>query len=634
MPAEHGGKWTTFPYQRAIMDAFSAFEPDRVTVKKSARVGYTHMILAFLLRNVHHDPKSQLFVLPTVDEAEDFSKGEVGPALDRHEFLRGIVSEQKGRTSDNTIKAKRYRGRTMWFVGSNSGTGFRRVHAPVILADEIDEFPSSAGKTKSHGGQGDPIELAWRRTQEEKVFRKLIQGSTPIDKGASRIDRAYAESDQRVLMVPCPHCDEWQPLEWPLGDTDLCLDENADYGLKWTDGDPWSAQYLCRRCHCLIDERQKLSMLTIADRENGWTAQAPQVKNHAGFFLWSAYSLSPNATWGHIASEYLRLRDDPVNLKTFVNTWLGLAWEERGSAADSGVLSERREAYPIREVAGAPEPIRMVPRGAVVLTAFADVQLDRLEVGIEGWGYGEENWKLEYQVLYGDPTAEPVWDALLEYVTRPRISERGIELYVRSLGIDSGYAAQAVYSFVRQRPVYHTRDGRTSFVWATKGTSGIGPVWPAKPSTNTIAKCPLYTVHVDTAKDLISSRMQKIQHPGPGFTHFPLFFGENYFTQLTAEHRVTTRDRRNFEVRAWKLKEGHKRNEAFDIAVGNYAALCALYSVGFTLADEVQFIDAATPGAPPPEVTAAPQQVASGRPVRDQDGPSWLGDTRGWLGGR
>jgi phage terminase large subunit GpA-like protein len=618
MSPEDGGKWRTLPYQRGVMDAFTDPELERVTVVKSARVGYTKMLTALLLRNMHLDPCSQMVVQPTVEDAEGFSKSEVAPAIERHEFLRGRVADAKSRISANTILAKTYLGCTLWFVGANSGRGFRRIHVRDAIGDECDAWVASAGD------DGDQIELMWRRSQEAKIGRKLINGSTPLVKGASRIDRLFEQSDQRHFYVPCPHCDEWQPLEWGGKD--------KDFGFKFETASPKRAretvQYLCRRCHTLIDEREKPRMLALAERE-GWKAHKPENAGHAGFYLWSAYSLSPNATWGDIAHEFVRLRDDPLGEKTFTNTWLGQASEERGRAPNEDKLMARREVYPVRDV-GAAEPQRMVPRGAKVLTAFCDVQMDRLEVGVEAWGLGEENWKLEYQVLYGDPTAAPVWAALLEYLLRPRFSELGPDLFIRSAGVDSGYASQSVYAFVRERPVFQTANGRTSFLWATKGKEGKGPVWPAKPNHNSIAKCPLYTVQVDTAKDAIAARLE-VEAPGPGYVHFPLFFEGPYFKQLTSEHCVDSRNKKGFPVRAWKMKPGHHRNEALDVAVGNYAMLCALQSVGFTIESESLYLDSLVKPPEPAQVASEEAQIRSGRAGRGQGGGSWLGDTSGWL---
>ena len=56
--------------------------------------------------------------------------------------------------------------------------------ARVLFADEIDGYELSAG------AEGDPVELAMRRTMTF-ANRKIVLASTPVDADTSRILRAY-----------------------------------------------------------------------------------------------------------------------------------------------------------------------------------------------------------------------------------------------------------------------------------------------------------------------------------------------------------------------------------------------------------------------------------------------------------
>ncbi|MGB0973204.1 MAG: terminase gpA endonuclease subunit, partial [Mycobacterium sp.] len=304
-------------------------------------------------------------------------------------------------------------------------------------------------------------------------------------------------------------------------------------------------------------------------------------------------------------------------------------------------LMLRRHRYPLRDTGqvhadGEPERENMVPSQVAVLTSFTDVQNNRLETQVMGWGAGEEAWTIEYHVLYGDPTAEPLWAELWELLSRQRYLERGGVDYIRSSAIDSGYAATSVYKFVAPRPIYMTPDGRNSYTWATKGRAGTGQVWPKKPGQSQLKNVPVYTVMVDDAKDIMSARLQNIEEPGPGYVHFPLDFGESYFRQLTAEQAFTRRDKKGFAHKVWELKKGRQRNEVWDTLVGNYAALCALYSIGFDLQGECEELARRTPWEPPavqgepapPVAPPAPEVVAQA-----QQNGQWLrGGRRGkWL---
>lgn len=593
---------------------------ERITWMKSKRVGYTKILTALNAYHMAQDPCSILHVQPTVEDAEGYSKDEIDPLLRDVDSVSEVFGDLKSRDKRNTILKKSYPGGSLYLVGANSGRGFRRISVRIVEFDEVDAYPPSAGK------EGDILSLGEGRAEDAWNSLILI-GSTPLIKGTSIVSRSYDESDRRSRFLPCPHCDHGQVLKWGGRD--------HDHGLKWPKGEPEKAAYLCEHCHCLIDHAQKFDM----DSHGEWIAEAP-FRGHAGFRISALYSYLPKASWSKIAEQWERVDRNPGRLQVFVNTVLGEPWEEVGEAPSEERLMARREAYPTRTVPSAtpdeePRVENVVPRRAVVLTSMTDVQSNRLETQVMAWGRGEECWALEYHVLYGDPSAEPVWEALLELLTRPRHLERGGVEFVRSSCIDSGYAAQSVYAFVAPRPVYQTADGRLAYAWATKGYPGTGPVWPKKPGKAAMANVPLYPVKVDTAKDQLASRAQTIERPGPGFIHFPLNFSEDYFRQFTAEQAFDRTDRHGFPHRVWEMKKGRTRNEVWDTAVGNYAALCALYSVGFDLeaeADEVERMGGGfNPHAPEPTVTRAANDETEERPPAPAPSSGWLERRRGWL---
>ena len=92
--------------------------------------------------------------------------------------------------------------------------------------------------------------------------------------------------------------------------------------------------------------------------------------------------------------------------------------------------------------------------------------------------------------------------------------------------IDSGYKDATVLRFTRDR--YNRR------VFATKGRSGEGTIWPHKPSRKN--QTPFFMIGVNAAKDAVYDRV-KVKEPGPGYCHFPLGRDLEYFEQLTAEKK-------------------------------------------------------------------------------------------------
>lgn len=518
------------------MDALTDPAVERVTFMKSARVGYTQILLHLIAYHMDCEPCPIMVVQPTIDEAEAFSKEQVAPMLRDLKCLQGKVSDPKSRDSGNTLRLKTFRGGFLTLVGANAPTGFRRRNIRIVLFDETDAYPPSAGS------EGDQEKLGERRTQQF-WNRKIVKGSTPTVKDHSRIERNFNKSDQRRFFVPCPDCDHMQYLKWS--------------GLTWEKDDdgehhPETVRYACENCGSLIPHSKKAWMLERGE----WRSTNPgHKKGHVGFHIWAGYSLASNAAWSKLVEEFLEAKDNPETLQTFVNTILGETFErESGDGVEPEGLYSRREDYP-------EEPL---PTEVLCLTAAVDVQVDRLECEIKGWGVGEESWGVEYLVIQGDPGGDDVWDELDELLEDRWKTKDGRELHIACMGIDSGgLQTQRVYDYVRPR------QGRR--VFALKGRSERGRPIISRPSKRRKAQVTVIPVGTDTAKDLIFSRLN-LEQPGPGYFHFPMRYDEHYFDGLTAEHAVT-RYRKGIPFREWVPKKRGGPNEPIDLAVYNLAAV-------------------------------------------------------------
>lgn len=539
--AAEPGPWHTLPYQRGMMDAATDPAVEQITVMKSARVGYTKMLNHLIGYHIHQDPCPIMLVQPTIEDAEGYSKEEIAPMLRDTPVLHGLVSDAKSKSSENTILQKMFPGGTLSLVGANSPRGFRRVSRRVVLFDEVDGYPPSAGT------EGDQIKLGIRRS-EYFWNRKIVAGSTPTVKDGSRIERLFDQSDQRRYFVPCPNCAAMQYLKWPQ--------------IKWPEGEPAKAYYLCEVNGCEISHDRKRWMVERGE----WRATAQGSGKHAGFHIWAAYSYSPNATWGILAAEFLEAKADPESLRTFVNTALGELWEEEYSAkVGADTLRSRAEAY---------EP-NVVPARAVLLTAATDVQDNRLSTSVWAWADGEESWLVSRAVIYGDPARAEVWKQLDSVLLTDYRHESGGALKISAAAIDTGgHFTHEAYAYARER--------RKNFVIAVKGSSirhkpAIGRA--KKQDVNYRGQVlksgvELYIVGSDTVKSTIYGRL-KLDKPGPGFIHLNAALEDDYFKELTSE-KLVTRYVKGFPVREWVKKSG-ARNEALDEAVYAYAALQWLY---------------------------------------------------------
>lgn len=606
--AAEAGRWRTLPYQRGIMDAITDPSITFVSVMKSARVGFTKLVNAAIGYFIEYDPCPLMVVQPTVEDAEGYSKEEIAPMLRDCPALAAIVKEPTAKVSSQTILQKTFPGGSLSMVGANSGRGFRRVSRRVVIFDEIDGYPASAGS------EGDQIKLGIKRS-EFYWNRKIICGSTPLIAGASRIEQRFEEGDQRRYYVPCPHCGhrDYFVFSEPSGD-------GHGHWMAWPDGDPERAHFVCSASGCVIEESSKLWMLEQGD----WVAHN-EAPGHASFHIWAAYSVAPNATWGQIASEFVQAtKEGPDALKTVVNTTFGETWAERGDAPDYERLFERREQYQIGSV----------PAGVAFLTAGVDVQKDRFVFEVVGWSARKESWSIEAGILWGDTADEATYTKLDELLDR-RFGER--QLPITMLAVDSNYNTQMVYAWARRHAM--TR------VIAVTGTPGERVMVGTPRAVDVTIRGKTmkrgykhWPVGVNVIKGelygwLGLARPEDGHEYPTGYCHFPEYDRE-YFKQLTAEHLVKTRTHAGFTRLEWQVQPG-RENHWLDCRV--YARAAAS-----VLGLDRMVAPPSTPAQPvqkqQPRDTApkqAPMQRQPPRPARQKAG--WLQGGRGgsgWLGKR
>lgn len=518
------------------MDAVSDPAIDTVVVMSSAQVGKTEVVNNLIGYHISQDPAPILVLQPTLDMAQAWSKDRLAPMLRDTPALRGKVRQPRSKNSANTLLHKVFPGGHITVAGSNSPASLASRPVRVVLCDEVDRYPVSAGT------EGDPVNLARKRTA---TFwnRTIILTSTPTVKGVSRIEAEFDQSDQRYFYVPCPHCREHQRLVWS---SVTWLKDDAGKGR------PETAQYSCEHCSALWTETARQT----AVKRGEWRATAP-TKARAGFHLSELYS--PWSTLESMVSAFLEAKGRPELLKTWVNTTLGETWEEEGDTIDGLGLAARREKYPAQ-----------VPSKALLLTAGVDVQRDRIELEVVGWGEAEESWNIDYIVLPGDTTLPDVWRDLDDCLSATYTHETGAQLHITSAVIDSGDQTTTVYGFVKPR------QGRRIF--AGKGISGPGrPVAKvSRKKTGTKTRdVDLYQIGVDDAKGIIYARFA-IEEVGPGYCHFPYDRDEEYFSQITAE-KLVVKYYRGFPRKEWV--KSRQRNEALDCRVYAFAALKILNPV-------------------------------------------------------
>lgn len=549
------GRWRTdrTPYLREPMDACSDPAVKKIVLIFASQTGKSECILNIAGYFVDYDPAAMMIIQPTVEMAESFSKERLAPMLQDTPSLAGKVADPRSRDSNNTIMRKEYPGGYVVLIGANAPAGLASRPIRVLLSDEIDRYPVSAGT------EGDPLSLAEKR-QTTYWNALAVAVSTPTVKGQSRIEAEYQNSTQEQWCVACPSCGELQPFEWGR----LIFPQEAESGERKAESPDLAAADLpgadeptmvCRGCGAMHREYEWKA------QPGRWIARAEHATTR-GFHL-NAMA-SPWLSWDELIAEFKDAKaKGPEVLKTFINTRLAECWEEAGETLDEELLSARRHYYNSD-----------VPEAVTWLTCGVDVQRDRLELEVVGWGPGKESWGIEYTALPGDPQEAGVWDDLDVFLQQTYTRADGVLLPISCTAVDSGYATTSVYAFTRPR--------FSRYIFAIKGIGGPGqPIVSPVRRVGKNKDVPLFPVGSDAGKDLLLSRLQ-VESEGGGYCYFPREtelaggglrgYGQDYFAGLMAEHRVERRSMGKV-YHTWAKRGSRTRNEPLDCRVYATAAL-------------------------------------------------------------
>lgn len=535
------------PYQREPMDM--AVNPDcyRITLMWGAQVGKTMLALCIQGYHIAAEPASQMMMQPSQDDLRTWLETKFNPMAEECTQISGVLAKPRGRDGVNNQKMKSYLGGFLMFAWAGSPKTMRGRSAPKIVCDEVDGYLRTV--------EGHPVGLLWQRSATFGDQRFLVEISTPTIKGASYIESAYEMGDQRHFFVCCPHCDDHVTIEWENVRWDGQRETHEETLLAIDEQKPDTAHLYCPSCGCQWSEGERIAAIRQAESKGaGWKALRP-FDGHASYHLNEFYSVF--RTVPAIVRDYLdKLRTG--DLQTFTNVSLARTWEEAAEEIDPDSLMARREEYSAA-----------APLGVLYITAGIDMQPDRLEIEIVGWGVGEESWSLGYVVIWGDPMTPDPWNDLDDLLAETWEHESGAVLPVSAACLDTGGNkgyTQAAYDYAAGRT------GRRLF--AIKGIAGwdrpvVGKA-QRKQSGRKRRNVDLFLVGVDQVKLVVSRRLQ-LTAPGPGYCHFPADRDAEWFQQLTAE-KLTLHYVKGFPVRQWK-KPDKARNEALDCRGYAYAAL-------------------------------------------------------------
>jgi phage terminase large subunit GpA-like protein len=477
-----------------------------------------------------------MLVMPTIGMAETFSIERLAPMIRDNQRLVKLFPEN-GFRANNKRLVKKYPGGTLVLSGAESPASLSSRPVRWAIIDELDRCPLVAG------GEGDVVSLVTARTKNF-YNRKIALFSTPTNKAGSVIHREFLASDQRFYMVGCPHCGHRQRLVWK--------------NLKWeTEGEgddktalPETAIYACEKNGCVIEERHKREMLAGGE----WVATAESKVR--GYHISELYS--PFRKWSELVQEFVEKKDNPEQLKTFVNLVLGEVFEDR---RDAPPWKEIQQKYAGKYKRG------IVPEKNSILFAGGDAQKDRIEVEIVAYGPRLRSWSVDLKVIYCDPSLPESWVAVQALLDADYPVEGGGTKKIAIMAVDTGYETHAVYAFGRNNP---TR------VMCVKGQAGPFPriASPTYQDINFMGRkiangARLFRIGVDSYKSEVYSWL-RVEPGAPCSMSFPEGYDDEYYQQLTAEEVKITR-KRTGHVRAEWVK-ARERNEALDCRVYARAA--------------------------------------------------------------
>ncbi|STD45890.1 phage terminase large subunit family protein [Edwardsiella tarda] len=551
------GEWVTLPFQIAIMNSMGSDYIRTVNLIKSARVGYTKMLLGVVGYFIEHKARNTLLFQPTDSAAEDFMKSHMESTIRGVPCLKALSPWFGKKHRDNTLTLKRFSsGVGFWCLGGSAAKNYREKSVDIVAYDELSSFEPDVEK------EGSPTLLGDKRI-EGSVWPKSIRGSTPKIKGSCQIEKAANESAHFMrFYVKCPHCGSEQYLKFG--------DDNTPFGLKWDNGKPETVYYLCEHNGCVIrqSELDQRNGRWICDNTGIWTCDGLQwfgtdnsevpPPRSVTFHIWTAYS--PFTTWTQIIYDYFDALKDPNGLKTFINTTLGEPYEDSvAEKLDYELLMDKVVHYGVK-----------VPERVVYITAGIDSQRDRYEVYVWGWAPGEEAFLIDKAIVMGRPDDEDTLLRVDDVINRRYHCSDGSDMGISRVCWDTGGIDQElVFARSRKHGVFR--------VLPIKGASVYGKPVITMPKKRNASGAYLCEVGSDTVKELLYARMAlpaaSLSEATPYVLRFPDdpdIFTEIEAKQLVAEELVEKLVNGKIKL-LWDAKG--RRNEALDCLVYAYAAL-------------------------------------------------------------
>ncbi|MFK0336793.1 terminase gpA endonuclease subunit [Agrobacterium deltaense] len=510
------------PYLVEIAQCLSQEHPcTEVTVRKSQQTGVSILALAWMLYIAENCPDNSIYGVPGLDALQDINSGKLQPLIDewqRHTKKQVIQPTTSRSGVGSTTYEKKFPGGTLYLANANTVMDLSAKTTRFGVKDEVSKWqalPNGADPENLFFGRF----TAFRRQKTYKIFGL----STPeLDSGHAlgegpghcRIDRDFLRSDQRFWHIRCPECGNEQV--------------QRDAYLKIDKLHLHKTVMQCQHCEHHISEMERV----IAVREGRYIPTFTSPDRHPGFHVDAFMSLM--MSYGDIAEDKLKCEGKgEAGAKDYSNLICGLPYQMKGNAPDHKRLMERREEY----LSGT------IPAGGLLFVAGADVQ--SYGIYCEGVVFAEDrqSWNVFAEFLEGatDNPQAGAWLLLEEFCEQEFPDSHGVLRKIEALAVDSGYRPTQVLEWCRRRPN----------AYAIKGMPGRGVAAISPPVRKSVNKRGKRKRHGSAMSWPVGTWALKAEFYGnlhktglrsgeatdpPGYCHFHMDLGDEYFQQLTAEY--------------------------------------------------------------------------------------------------
>lgn len=572
------------PYLREILDCLSIDSPVReIVIMKGAQVGATVGVLENAIGYFIDHVKSAPCMLITADAelAKLRLDSYIVPMLKHSELDHLIKSsdEKNGRKTGRTEKKLEWVGGGFLIpFGAQNANKLRSASIQMMLRDEIDGWPDVVGK------DGDPLKLSGDRTAAYESSRKILDISTPLIKGHSKVERRFLQGDQRYYFVCCLGCGHAQRLRWRTRDEDGVIT-----GLTWetTESDrhiiPESVRYVCERCHHAHINDDKERLLSPAYGAEWRPTAVPSYPGIRSYQLSALYSPVGMQSWHACAQKWVEAWDDEHNkprdmrqLQVFYNNVLGVPFEMRGERVRLEQVSSHRRDWLTFGTINNRACALYCGSPVLCVVCSVDVHADNLAVSVWGWCRDRRVVLIEYERYKGDTEQldDPgTWLRLAELIESTEWeADDGRRYSISVTMIDSGYRADTVYRFCAEYDggVYPCKGQATSP--KSRGDREFSEFTTPMGTRG-------YGITVDFYKDRWSAALRRETNPEeplqpPTFFNAPSDISDKQLKELTVEVKSERKDARTGEQIGWEWhRPSGAPNELWDLLVYANAAL-------------------------------------------------------------